>query len=103
MKKAILITDAICNGSGSDRFKTVSGITREVLKKVADLAGEQNSAKIYDRVVLSDTFGPDKIELLANSNTNYQGQKYKRVINIGKRYTTHRQINDADYEIIATI
>lgn len=108
MKKAILIENAKCNGSGSNRWKTVSGITKNVIKQIEQIAGKQNyktSVVAGDAYkIFEDTFGNDNVCLLAYSNTNYQNQKYKLIINIRNGYNkTHRQINDSDYEIIATI
>lgn len=108
MEKAILIKNAVCNGSGSDRFKTVSGLTKNVLEQVEKIAGKQNiknTLKMNGKefVFMDDTFGNDNVVLLAHSHTSYQGQNYKQIVKIGSEYQTHRQINDADFEIIATI
>lgn len=79
MEKAILVSSAKCIGSGSDRFKSISGLTKDVLAQI-----------------------PDGVTILVPSNTNYLGQKYKKAVKWAKGWN-HRQINDSDYEIIKII
>jgi hypothetical protein len=85
-KKAVYIKAAECKGSGSDRYKTVTGITQNVLAEIARL---------------NDRFGCE-LTILVDSNTKYLGQKFKKV-EIRGPYKNHRQINDADYEIVAVV
>lgn len=79
MEKAILVSSAKCIGSGSDRFKSISGLTKDVLAQI-----------------------PEGMTVLVPSNTQYKNQKYKKAVKWAKGWN-HRQINDADYEIIKTI
>lgn len=80
MIKAIVVSTAKCNGSGSDRFKSISGLTKDIIAQI-----------------------PDGIAVLVPSHTCYNNQKFKLAVNQGKYGWNHRQINDADYEIIKTI
>lgn len=80
--KAILVSSAVCKGSGSDKFKRITGLTKAILSQVKGIDAEA--------------------VILVPSNTQYQGQMYK----LAKAFRggfNHRQINDADYQIIATI
>ncbi len=82
MIKAILVSTAVCKGSGSDKFKSITGLTKAVLAQVKEI-------------------DPEAV-ILVPSNTEYQGQKYK----LAKAFRggfNHRQINDADYQVVATI
>ena len=81
MKNAILIKNATCHGQGSDRYKWISGITKSVMDEIAKYPG---------------------CSVLVRSHTTYMGQQYKLAIHNTFGWN-HRQINDNDYEIIATI
>lgn len=86
MIKAVYVKDAWCSGSGSDLFKWVSGVTKDVLSKIEQLNVKHGC----------------ELAILVDSHTEYQGQQYKRVeIKRGRKF--HKQINDADYEIVETI
>jgi len=80
MKNAILINCAECIGSGSDQFKRVNGLTRCLISKAVEI-------------------DPNAI-LLAPSNTNYNGWRYKQII---LPYKNHRQIDPSSYTIIGRI
>ena len=83
MRNAVLVSSARCNGQGSDLYKNVSGITKHVLAEI-------------------DALGLGDVDILVPSHTCYQGQNYKRVV-FFKGRANHRQINDADYTIVARI
>jgi hypothetical protein len=109
MKKSILMKNAICHGSGRDRFKRVTGITKLAIEQVEKIVGERNTETVknyYDggnHKINLDTFGDDNVVLLAYSHTNYKNQHYKQIVRIGTKYQTHRQINDDDFEVIAIV
>jgi hypothetical protein len=83
MKKAILVENAVCVGSGKDWWKRINGLTKAVIEKCNSI--------------------DDTASILVPSHTNYNGQKYKLALFSGSYGYTHRQINDRDYDIIATI
>ncbi len=85
IKKAVYVENAECHGSGSDQYKSVSGITKKIRAEVAELEKEHG-----------------KLTILVDSNTNYQGQQYKRV-EIRNGYTNHRQIKYGEYVIVEII
>ena len=77
-KPAIYVENAYCYGKGSDKFKGVSGISKNI------------------RDAINSDFAV--LVVLVDSHTEYMGQKYKKAIYQNKRWY-HRQIKDADYEI----
>ena len=79
MVKAILVSSAVCHGSGCDRYRWISGLTKEITEQI-----------------------PEGIQILVPSHTGYNGQKYKLAKKWAKGWQ-HRQANDADYNIIKTI
>jgi len=86
--KAIFVSGAWCNGSGCNRFKWVSGITKPIRAEIEELE------KIHG-----------SLAILVPSHTGYLGQQFKLArrgvhAGYGNRFD-HRQINDADYEIVA--
>lgn len=78
--KAVFATDAVCRGSGSDRYKWVSGLTRRVI------------------VALRDAGVPSDAPILVHSHTRYGGQYFKLAVKRNGRWT-HRQICDRDYRL----
>ena len=82
LQKAVLVETARCIGSGSDQWKRINGLTKPVLEKVK-------------------AFG-DGVTILVPSHTEYNGQHYKKAVAYGSRFC-HRQINDADFQIIGAI
>ena len=85
---AVYIESGYCMGSGCDRFKRVSGITKKQLSQVTELEKQLGA-----------------LTILVDSNTKFQGQRYKRLEINGHfgQYRDHRQINDADYDIVVVI
>jgi len=84
--KAVLVEDAECIGSGSDRWKRINGLTKSVISKI------EGARQIHG-----------DLEILVYSHTEYLGQKYKLAVNQGDYGWQHRQINDSDYQIVATV
>lgn len=76
---AVLVTPAKCYGSGRDRYRHISGLTKDILAQV-----------------------PEGHTILVPSHTKYQGQFYKKAIKDRKCWT-HRQAEDSDYVIVKTI
>lgn len=77
--EAVYMASAVCNGSGTDRYRWVSGISKKQRESI-----------------------PEGMAVLVDSHTQYNGQMYKLAV-----YTSygwqHRQIRDDDYTIIDVI
>lgn len=80
--KAILVTNAVCTGKGSDRWKGVSGITKKVLAQCEAL--------------------DPTARLLVPSHTGYLGQEYKEAVHTAYGWK-HRQINVPDFKIVGVV
>jgi len=65
---AVFVSTATCHGSGTDRFRWVSGLTKKILAQI-----------------------PGEYSVLVPSHTTYLGQKYKLAI-INSYGAHHRQI-----------
>jgi hypothetical protein len=87
--KAILVVDAECKGIGKDRYKYVTGMTKDIQEQIAELKKEHG-----------------ELEILVHSHTNFGGQIYKRVLSYsgqnGLRWY-HRQAVDNQYYIVAEV
>lgn len=80
-KPAVLIANAVCHGKGKDRYKYITGVSKETVSTI-----------------------PAGISILVHSNTNYQGQQYKlAVYNEKTKRWIHRQINIDAYRVVAVI
>lgn len=84
---AVLIEKAECVGSGSDTFKRVNGLTKAVRQRIEEVKAQVGG----------------EVAVLARSHTKYLGQRYKLVVPSRFSRFTHRQIADADYEIVRII
>ncbi|MHC5062154.1 MAG: hypothetical protein ACYTFK_13910 [Planctomycetota bacterium] len=83
---AVRVISAECIGKGKDCFKRVNGITKDVKAKIE---------------ILEKKHGP--LTILVDSHTFYQGQRYKKAIQIPNGSFVHRQIKVSDYIVVATI
>jgi len=85
--KAIYVESAYCTGSGSDRWKRVSGMTSYIMEEIEEVKKQ---------------LGANEITILVPSHTEYQGQRYKRAIHTAYGWD-HRQCRDDDYSIVYRI
>lgn len=86
LRAAVIVHSAECKGSGNDPYKWVTGLTQRVLDEVSALVEET------------------PVAILVPSNTDWQGEKYKRAIwNGARKIWEHRFVFARNFVIVGRI